>query len=274
MWLAVAVGLAIILAIVAAVFGFQAEVARAEAEAAFEAVVAVYERAIPPTNEALAAQAAAEAEAAKTLAAQAIAPAPAEVPATNLPAEIEVTETGDFTLWGSIKYRSSSDSPFYEDCGEKFTLEDFENFDQNKSHEFRVLKGQLTTSFDPWYKAEGNIFIDSVNKEEPANERESFANTGKEGVTFSFDPYDPPTHVGIVWTDGEPKIPTLFEVVDSNGVTATIGPIIIADDTVANSYVDDYFFGAFNENGIQSITIKNIGSDLLIEVDHLQWCLN
>ena len=101
-----------------------------------------------------------------------------------------------------------------------------------------------------------------------------FSGCGSCGITFTFDAAvlgNLPTHVGIVWTDGDGPNRT-FKAFDSSN--ALIGTIIDSSPLFFSSGGDgdaaNYrFFGAINSTGIKSIFVANDGGG--IEVDDLQY---
>jgi PEP-CTERM motif-containing protein len=107
------------------------------------------------------------------------------------------------------------------------------------------------------------------------NGHDYFSGCGICGVTFTFDAGvlgNLPTHVGIVWTDGDGPN-RYFKAFDANN--NQIGSTIIdstqkffstGGDGLASNY---RFFGAIDSIGIKSIFIANDGGG--IEVDDLQY---
>jgi hypothetical protein len=101
-----------------------------------------------------------------------------------------------------------------------------------------------------------------------------FAGLGAAGITFTFDAAvlgHLPTHVGIVWTDGDGPNRT-FKAFDSSN--ALIGTITDSTQKFFSTGGDgdpaNYrFFGATDPAGISSIFIANDGGG--IEVDDLQY---
>ena len=116
-------------------------------------------------------------------------------------------------------------------------------------------------------------FVDSV--ERLANGHDYFSDCGACGVTFTFSAAGLgghlPTHVGIVWTDGDGPN-RMFRAFDANN--ALIGTIIDSSPLFFSSGGDgdaaNYrFFGATDTAGISSIFIANSSGG--IEVDDLQF---
>jgi hypothetical protein len=88
-------------------------------------------------------------------------------------------------------------------------------------------------------------------------------------ITFTFDATalgNLPTHVGIVWTDGDN--PITFTAYDENDVL--LGTLVgsHADGNYGGGTAEDRFYGAINAGGIHKIVISSAGA---IEVDHLQY---
>lgn len=77
-----------------------------------------------------------------------------------------------------------------------------------------------------------------------------------------------PTHVGIVWTDGDGMV--LFEAFDRFGaLIGTIGPLPIGDRLATGATSEDRFFGVVFEGGVDAVRLGNtLGG---IEVDHIQF---
>lgn len=115
--------------------------------------------------------------------------------------------------------------------------------------------------------------IDSVEGPGPLG-HSLFSGSGAAGITFTFNKAvlgQLPTHVGIVWTDGDSPNRT-FKAFDQNN--ALIGTIVDPTQkffsTGADGDTSNYrFFGAINASGISSIFIANDSGG--IEVDDLQF---
>jgi hypothetical protein len=160
-------------------------------------------------------------------------------------------------------YFGLSQSPFN---GLPFTYFHLETFEE----------GSLTA---PGVKAStGSVIapgaeVDSV--EGPGSLGHSFfAGSGAAGITFTFDAAvlgHLPTHVGIVWTDGDGPNRT-FKAFDASN--ALIGTITDSTQKFFSTGGDNdpanyRFFGATDSAGISSIFIANDGGG--IEVDDLQY---
>ena len=116
--------------------------------------------------------------------------------------------------------------------------------------------------------------VDSVEGPGPLG-HSFFSGNGAAGITFTFNAAalggHLPTHVGIVWTDGDAPNRT-FEAFDSGG--SLFGTIIDPSQKFFSTGGDgdpsNYrFFGAINPGGISSIFIANSSGG--IEVDDLQY---
>jgi hypothetical protein len=72
-----------------------------------------------------------------------------------------------------------------------------------------------------------------------------------------------PTHVGVVWTDGEGQ--TSFEAFDGSGNSmGLVDPVAIATPGCYTGQTDeDRFFGAINPGGISKIWISNIEAGMM-----------
>ncbi|MDA7882034.1 hypothetical protein N9A94_06975 [Akkermansiaceae bacterium] len=80
-----------------------------------------------------------------------------------------------------------------------------------------------------------------------------------------------PTHAGIVWTDGSFSAPTQVEFFGPGGISlGVIGPEHISDNSFAGETGEDRFFGAINDAGIESFTIRSPGGANNMSVDHFQ----
>jgi len=104
-----------------------------------------------------------------------------------------------------------------------------------------------------------------------------FAGNGAAGITFTFDAAvlgHLPTHVGIVWTDGDGPNRTFKAFDASNALIGTIiDPTQKFFSTGGDGDTSNYrFFGATDPAGISSIFIANDGGG--IEVDDLQYGLS
>lgn len=180
---------------------------------------------------------------------------------------------------GPTPYLQFSDSPFYGLAFSTFYLEDFEDGFLNTpgvSEDYGILS---STKFpDEW--------VDSVDADDGVIDGDNTGAVGDAwwaegdpGVTFNFNPGalgTLPTHVGIVWTDGDQF--TKFSAFDGNGaLLGTIGPVELGVPGEFNGETaEDRFLGVSDLGGIGSITITQGPLDpqgplAAIEVDHLQY---
>ena len=172
----------------------------------------------------------------------------------------------------SGEYAVAGDSPFAGISFAYFHLENFEDHLFNVPGVTADAGGVTSVVFGPTIHDSVDL-DDGVLDGSGLQGDDYFSSSGAAGVTFTFSAAALgalPTHVGIVWTDGEGT--TSFEAFDGNGVSlGTIGPVSIADNTVGGTTADDRFFGAVNFAGISAIRISNSSGGM--EVDHLQYGL-
>jgi hypothetical protein len=172
------------------------------------------------------------------------------------------------------EYAQFNDSPFANlSFGDGyFYLEDFEDkvFDHPGAS---ASDGDFVTDeFGPG-------FHDSVDADDGVFDGISldgeswFYALSTEGIVWTFNANELggnlPTHVGIVWTDGNRA--TTFEAYDAAG--QSLGSIVEEhhDGSFSGETADDRFYGAVHYAGISAIKIKNDDRRNGIEVDHLQW---
>lgn len=176
------------------------------------------------------------------------------------------------TLLGPSVYTSFTNSPFNGGSFSYFHLENFES-------------GSLTV---PGVSASAGAVIgpgalvDSVDADDGVidgfgqNGRVFFLNPAGPGIRFTFSSVtlgQLPTHVGIVWTDGNNNI--RFEAFD--GANNSLGFLngSHADGSFTGETGEDRFYGIISPGGIGSILIQSglpggVGG---LEVDHLQYGL-
>jgi len=162
-----------------------------------------------------------------------------------------------------LPYLGFNDSPFKGLSFSYFYLETFED---------NLLNTPGVTASTGAVVGPGT-FVDSVDGGGDAG-RSFFTLNGVGGITFTFDKAvlgKLPTHVGIVWTDGDAPKRT-FKAFDQNNVL--LGTIIDSTQKFFSTGGDDdpknyRFFGVTNPGGISSIFINNDSGG--IEVDHLQY---
>lgn len=192
-------------------------------------------------------------------------------------ATVDFEQLDDAILLGPLPYLSFDDSPFALIDVSEFYLEDFE--DGVLDTPFVSASGNGLTVFGPGGS------VDSVDADDGAIDgsgtggRSLVATPPIPSITFDFEPIGGmlPTHVGVVWTDGQPTLPpnTTFEVFDGNGGLLVTETAQLADDTNMGTTFEDRFFGAIHEEGISRITIANDNAASFgIEVDHLQYGYN
>ncbi len=184
---------------------------------------------------------------------------------------ILVTSSLSAAVLGPTHYTQVSDSPFSGLSFDYFYLEDFEDHLLNTPGVSANSVGGLVTSTS----FSGSI-IDSVDADDGSvngvcSNCDSYFASGSTGITFTFDANVLgmlPTHVGIVWTDGDGT--TFFEAFDQADTSlGSVGPVTIATSGYYGQIDEDSFFGATNTAGISSIFISNSSGG--IEVDHLQY---
>ena len=170
-------------------------------------------------------------------------------------------------FFGPKPYLSAADIPagFY-DGGAPTALENFEDdalgFGITASAGGVILSG---SGFE--------LVIDSVDADDGVIDGSGstgqswFFVLGATGVTFTFSgPL--PTAAGMVWTDGAGT--TTFEAFGPGMVSlGTIGPVAIADASIAGTTAEDRFFGVQDSGGVLAIKLSNtVGG---IEMDHVQF---
>ena len=172
------------------------------------------------------------------------------------------------------EYAQFSDSPFsgISFGAGYFYFEDFED---------SVLEhpGASSSTGDFIAISFGDTFNDSVDADDGLIDGESLSGESwfyvdsSTGIVWTFDADELdgnlPTHVGIVWTDGNTN--TTFEAFDSSGIS--LGTIVAThhNDSFNGETIDDRFYGAVHFDGISAIKISNDDRRNGIEVDHLQW---
>ena len=169
------------------------------------------------------------------------------------------------TFVGPSPYLSQSDSRFVPTG--TFHLDDFEDNALNTPG-VTPSSGSVIAP---------NTITDSVDADDGAIDGSGkaghsfFSSPGASGIRFTFDAGvlgSLPTAAGIVWTDGTGEI--LFEAFDALGTSlGTLGPELIASDTITGETDEDRFFGVYEAGGISAILISNTTGG--IEVDHLQY---
>jgi hypothetical protein len=178
------------------------------------------------------------------------------------------------TLYGPWAYRAVWNSPWADPSTLKlptgFYLEDFEDGKLNAPG-VRASAGTIQgpgATTDSVDNDDGNL--DGFSG---TGGHSFFSPNGADGITFTFDATvlrRLPTHVGLVWTDGEGEV--TFEAFDTFGQSlGQVGPVSIADDNFNGGTREDRFFGAVNQAGISSVKISN--SQGGIEIDHLQYAV-
>ncbi|MBL9121251.1 MAG: hypothetical protein JNL80_15180 [Phycisphaerae bacterium] len=171
-------------------------------------------------------------------------------------------------MLGPVPYLSGDDSPF-DVSHPSFVVEDFEDglfnvagVESNKGTSDIYGPGALADSVDG-----DDGVLDGLGTAGKA----LYSATGPQGITFSFNPRilgGYPTHVGVVWTDGEGD--TSFTAWGPDGnLLGTVGPIYISDGSIYGGTSEDRFFGTIAACGISQIHISNACCGM--EVDHLQF---
>lgn len=168
------------------------------------------------------------------------------------------------------EYNQASDSPFFEidfSTG-YFHLEDFE--DEVIVPGVTADNGGIVSVI---FGAGNHDSVDADDGVIDGNGAEGddwFFIAGATGVTWAFDATvlnALPTHVGIVWTDGDGDI--TFEAFDSTGTS--LGTVVGQHACCGNSgtTADDRFYGVIEPGGISAIKMANASGG--IELDHLQY---
>ena len=187
--------------------------------------------------------------------------------------------TGMAAIQQSFTGTCNSDSPFAAEflAGNfsYFHLEDFEDGMQNTPG-VTPDAGNVLTPATP--------SVDSVDADDGvvngsgSGGHSWFFETGTTGVTWIFDQTVLgafPTHVGIVWTDGNNNIQ--FEAFDAMGASLGTRDGSHADNSFFGETAEDRFYGVIDSSGISKITLRsgisggggNGGGG--IEMDHLQY---
>lgn len=177
------------------------------------------------------------------------------------------------TFYGPTPYLQASDSPFDGLPFDVFYLEDLED----------GLFNTPGVTHDAWWVLGPSEITDSVDADDGTID--GFGLGGYSlwdvgGTNFVFHESDLgwlPTHVGIVWTDGQGEI--RFQAFDADGVSlGVIGPWsepgVSPDSSTLGTTDEDRFFGVSYAGGISRIYISNSGvpgSGYGIEVDHIQY---
>ncbi len=185
-------------------------------------------------------------------------------------------------LLGPSPYLSFSNSPFNAVNFSWFHFEDFEDGLFNVPGVSAINNnpnGSILAVTTPNFNNESvdadDGIIDGLGRDGycfSASENDGGDNFGHTYVFNSQVLGEYPTHVGIVWTDGSKTAPTQFEAFDANGTSlGIIGPVHISDNSFRGTTGEDRFFGVINKAGISSFTIRNIGGQNTLAVDHLQY---
>ncbi len=186
-------------------------------------------------------------------------------------------------LLGPTPYLSFDDSPFRDFDFSQFYLEDFEDGALN-------VPGVIATNNKPGGSLLGVFgpergYVDSVDADDgvidgsglSGHSFAALANDGGDsyGHKYEFDASvlgGLPTHVGIVWTDGNVNSTTLFEAFGPSGEPlGIVGPVKISDASVSGTTSEDRFFGVIDPRGISKIVLRNPGGNSTLEIDHLQY---
>jgi hypothetical protein len=175
------------------------------------------------------------------------------------------------TLLGPLPYSSTADSPFPPPGA--FSYFHLENFEDGVWNEPGVttMGGEMVGPCET---------CDSVDEDDGHIDgngcgRDWWSPSGPIGLRFVFDSNilgHLPTHVGLVWTDGNNSIN--FEAFGPDGESlGTIhGSHGIDVWTCAGSAAEDRFYGAVDPAGIGSVFINcGVGVGGGIEIDHLQY---
>ncbi|MDA2917092.1 hypothetical protein MYX64_09680 [Nitrospinae bacterium AH_259_B05_G02_I21] len=169
------------------------------------------------------------------------------------------------------------DSPFkdVDFSGGYFHFEDFEDGLLNTPGVTALGNPEFLSVVGP------NPLTDSVDEDDGsidgsgAGGHELF--TGQPpAVEFTFDAGvlgHLPTHVGIVWTDGQPGETITFEAFDEAGTSLGTVTGNHADGTTFGTTAEDRFYGVIHGGGISKIRISDPFFQSGIEVDHLQYGL-
>ena len=183
---------------------------------------------------------------------------------------------------GPSPYLSSADSPFvapnggpFDLGGSDFYLEDFED-------------GSLNT---PGATGNGSVFSAGSTKDSVDADDGVIDGSGSDGksyvlvvnsdpyIQFTFSPIfsgGSPTHVGLVWTDGDhmvAPVPVTFEAWDESGTSLGVVDAMLGDGTNEGTTAEDRFFGIIHHSGISRVRVTNNENNpnFGIEVDHLQY---
>ena len=182
-------------------------------------------------------------------------------------------------MFGPLPYLSFNDSPFIGNALSTFYLEDFEDGLFNVPGVAATSNASLVVT-QPAIGGSDSVDADDGVIDGLGAAGRSFAGLSMgpvqdPAVTFTFDSDmlgGLPSHVGIVWTDGDPLAPTQFEAFDINNESiGIIGPCLISDDSWEGTTGEDNFFGIIHEAGVAKFVISSPGGTRNFEVDHLQY---
>ena len=201
--------------------------------------------------------------------------------------------------YGPTPYASFADSPFralFPGSFAYFYLDDFESSTRTPGYSVsggrRLDPGEQTDSVDwdgPNNTGSATDLVGSGSLNGSGTEGSSWYSGGSphgtSSLTFTFDAAQLggrlPTHVGIVWTDvgevfdsaGNRTVGIADVVVEAFGTDGVLlGPIsaTLGDGSTFGGTEEDRFFGFAHLPGIESLTIRTLGS-IDWEVDHLQY---
>ncbi len=194
---------------------------------------------------------------------------------TAFPASIALLMTAgsaSAALLGPTPYLQAADSPFASQAFDWFHLEDFESHTLSTPGVSADHGGVTSVLFGPGPGIDSVDADDGIIDGSGADGDSWFYGVGATGVTWTFDAGvlgNLPTHVGIVWTDGERLHQIRFEAWDAAGNSLGVQTGIHADLDGFSGTAEDRFYGVEHAAGISAIRLSN--PDLYIEMDHLQY---
>lgn len=137
-----------------------------------------------------------------------------------------------------------------------------------------------TSAFHPWYvdsvDGDDGAAADGMCRKAGGLSCESlFYTYGQTGIRIDFNPQAfrgvYPTHVGIVWTDGDGQVS--FEAFGADGgLIGVVGPVSqpgFPDSNFSGGTTEDRFFGVSDPAGISMVRLSNSTGG--IEADHVQF---
>jgi len=153
-----------------------------------------------------------------------------------------------------------------------FNFEDFEDGQLDKPGASPDVGGFTSVEFGP--TAHDSVDEDDGSIDGLGADGDSWFVDAGEGaaVTWTFDAGalgQLPTHVGVVWTDGNGTVS--FEAFDPMGASFGVVTGDHDDSSFNGETAEDRFYGVISTTGISAIRLSQSNTSVGLEMDHLQW---